>query len=196
MIVWFVVGAVALFGLGAAIVARKRRGERPRLPPSEPAFAATESTPPSSDGAQSAVRCGSRREQRAVELYERAETGLCLYCDKHASHQVPEVRLIRSALDPLYRRLNVVPVNRWAIVLHHSVDDPFLLCEAHHAIARSHLERRMADNQVEYAAFVEKQRHAMYAYTTYELDERMLSDAQQIRRGRSKSDKPATTKKL
>ncbi len=81
----------------------------------------------------------------------------------------------------MYLWANVVPINRWRIEETPDVRFPHMLCEQHHAIARSHLERRIAENQVDYARFVEGQRNEMYAYTRYELDERMLADVNSIK---------------
>jgi hypothetical protein len=145
---------------------------------------ARESTPPSSDGAKSVARAITPREQRQEEIRARRDTSMCLYCDKQASFATPQLVLIRPLLDPLYRRLNVVPVNRWKIVLEPDTEALHDVCTTHQAIARSHLERKVAENQVDYAAFVERQRFEMYSYETYELDERMLDDANVARRGK------------
>lgn len=175
--------ALALVGL----VVRSRRGARALPPPpvlAEDSSEATASTPPSSDGARSVARAGTPREQRILEINERSYTGMCLYCEKHASRQIPQLKLIRSTFDRIQLRVNLVPINRWAIELHPDVSIPHLLCEQHHAIARSHLERRIAENQVDYASFVERQRHEMYEYVTFGLDERMAADVNVIKRGR------------
>lgn len=97
---------------------------------------------------------------------------------------MPQLQLIRPVLDPLYRYLNVVPVNRWKIEVTLDITVPLDLCEAHHAIARGHLERRMAETQLEYAHFTEKQRHEIYEFEAYALDERMLEDANAIKRNK------------
>jgi hypothetical protein len=145
---------------------------------------APESTPPISDGVRSVARGTTPREVRQEEMRLRRATGLCLYCEKRANSQTPHLTLIRSPFDPIYRYLNVVPVNRWkidvALVSESSPD----LCETHAAIARSHLERRIAENQVDYASFVERQRNEMYEFERYALDERMLDDANAAKRGK------------
>jgi hypothetical protein len=147
---------------------------------------AADSTPPSSDGVKVAARSGGTtpREQRQEDIRIRHETGLCLYCDKTASHVIPLLRQIRPVLDPLYRYLNVVPVNRWKIDVDLTSDQARPLCETHHSIARSHLERKIAENQVDYATFVERQRHEMYEFVEFALDERMLDDANAVKRGK------------
>lgn len=147
---------------------------------------AADSTPPSSDGVKLAVRSGglTPREQRQEDIRIRHETRLCLYCDKPASHVIPKLRQIRPVLDPLYRYLNVVPINRWKIEVEQLSDQARPLCETHHSIARSHLERKVAENQVDYAGFVERQRHEMYEFVEYALDERMLDDANAVKRGK------------
>lgn len=150
---------------------------------------ATPSTPPSNDGAQPVVRLMTGtaltpREVRAGAIRERCEQGLCLYCDRNASRALPEVRLIKPLLDPLWRRLNVVPVNKWKIVTDVGVDAPYKVCDAHSATARSHLEQRMAENSVAYAKFVVQQRDEMFEFVEFALDEIMLQDSDRIRRKR------------
>lgn len=149
----------------------------------------TESTSPSSDGAKANGRSGGpvSREQRACDREQRYETGLCLYCDKNATQPLPNIVLLRSAFDWVYRRLNVVPMNRWKVVLDAGLFDeapPKLVCPNHATIARSHLERHLAETQVDYARFVENQRDELLEYTEYGMDERMLADAIRIRRGK------------
>jgi len=155
---------------------------------------ATPSTLPSNDGAPSVVRLMTGpaltpREVRATAIRERCELGLCLYCDRHACRALPEVRLIKPLLDPLWRRLNVVPVNKWKIVTDVGVDAPYKVCDAHSATARSHLEQRMAENSVSYAKFVVQQRDEMFEFVEFALDEIMLQDSDRIRRKRP--EKPA-----
>jgi hypothetical protein len=147
---------------------------------------AIESTPPSFDGVKVVARSGglTPREQRQEDIRIRYETRMCLYCDKTASHVIPQLKQIRPVLDPLYRYLNVVPVNRWKIEVDLGIEAARPLCETHHSIARSHLERRVAENQVDYAAFVERQRHEMYEFEAHALDERMLDDANTVKRGK------------
>lgn len=152
----------------------------------------TASTPPSNDGAAIVVRPTPTttsqqltvREVRATAVRDRAESGLCLYCDRTACRSIPQVKLIKPLLDPLWRRLNVVPVNKWKIVTTPPVDVPFLVCESHQATARGHLEQRMAENNVAYAKFVVQQRDDMFELVEYGLDEIMLQDSDRIRRKR------------
>lgn len=184
------VAVVALFLIVAKLLHRRsaRKLEAAMVAPIAPAsFALRDSVPP--EGAKSPPRAVTPREQRQEEVRARRDTGLCLYCDKLAAFATPQLVLIRPLLDPLYRRLNVVPVNRWKIVLEPSTEAPHDVCTTHQAIARSHLERKVAENQVDYATFVERQRHEMYAYETYALDERMLDDANEVKRGK-KQRKP------
>lgn len=126
----------------------------------------------------------SPREIRQEEIKVRQETALCRYCDKPAEFAVPRLKQIRPLFDVLYRYLNVVPVHRWKIEIEPPIDVPHELCEAHHAIARGHLEKKIAENQVDYAAFVERQRNEMYEFEQYALDERMLDDANSLKQGK------------
>ena len=159
-------------------------------------FEAIESTPPFSDGVRVVARStATPREQRQEEIHQRQDTGLCLYCDKRAAFSIPLLKQIRPVLDPVYRYLNVVPVHRWKIEITPTSESVAELCEVHHAIARSHLERRIAENQVDYAGFVERQRHEMYEFEVYALDERMLDDANTVKRGK-KQKKMAEVRNL
>jgi hypothetical protein len=126
----------------------------------------------------------SPREQRAEQARARRETGACLYCSLPASRATPRLVPVRPLLDPLYRRLGAVPVNRWRLELEPGTDAPIDVCEAHQSLARAHLERRVAEVQVEYAAFVERQRAQLYEFGAYGLDERMAREASDTRRGR------------
>lgn len=153
----------------------------------------TPSTPPSNDGGTSVVvrppapptqLALTPREVRALSIRDRLETGLCLYCDKHASRSLPQVKLIRPLLDPLWRRLNVVPVNKWKIVTDVGVDAPFAVCDPHQEIARSHLEEYMAQNTAAYAGSVVRQRGEMFEFVEHGLDEVMDQEALRIRRKR------------
>ena len=137
-----------------------------------------DSSPPVIEGSK------APRERRQDEIKFRRDTKMCLYCDKPADHVVPQLKQLQPLLDPLYRYLNVVPVNRWKIELEPGIEVPQDVCRVHHAIARSHLERKIAENQVDYASFVERQRHEMYEFVEYSLDERMLDDANTIKRGK------------
>lgn len=188
MMIYLILGGVALICLIGGVISW-RRGGRPQLPPPEPAsFEASASMPPSSSGAYRDGRAGTRRELRPLEIAERAQTGLCLYCGDHASHQVPQLRLVRSLFDPLYRWLNVVPMNRWAIELHADISVPFLLCTQHHAIARSHIERLITETRLDYALFAENHHRALYEFVSFGLDERMNADAIVIRNHGGEAD--------
>lgn len=183
---FLITGSVGMF-YATVRKTKKEKEAAPATPPFDSTgnfFETKENTPPSSDGARSVVRPTTQREQRLDEIKARRETGLCLYCDKRATHVVPQITLLRPLLDPLYRRLNVVPVNHWAIDIAPGIEIPHDICGNHHAISRGHLERRIAENQVDYAAFVERQRHEMYEYEVYALDERMLDDANTVKRGK------------
>jgi hypothetical protein len=155
------------------------------LDPTDPSSEASESVTPSSDGVKPvAPRPGTPREKRREEILARQQTRACLYCEKRARFAMPQLHLIRPLLDPLYRYLNVVPVNRWQIEVTLDITVPLDLCEAHHAIARGHLERRLTELQLEYATFTERQRHEIYEFEAYALDERMLDDATAIKRNK------------
>jgi hypothetical protein len=182
---------MSVIGLFVFAITRKRAEEAALatlpFPSTHDVSDQRESTPPSSDGVKSAARSGgtTQREARQEEIRARFQTQLCLYCDKRATHIVPRLKQITPKFDRLYRYLNVVPITRWEIIVdkQHS-SDACPLCETHHGIARSHLERRVAENQVDYAAFVERQRNEMYEFEEYALDERMLDDANTVKRGK------------
>ena len=191
----------ALF-IGATKLRKKEGAVDERLPFSEPSQldAARDSTPPSSDGVKLVVKGGGNtaRELRKEELRARAESGLCLYCDFPATNPQPVLSLPSSIFDQLYRRLGVVPVARWVVKPNPrsvwgtlfkdsktvNATRPVCLCDTHHAMACSHLERKVAENQTDYAGFVSKQRLEMYEYQAFGLDEHMLNDTNEIRRGK------------
>lgn len=175
---------VIALGIFALVARSKRQGARTLPPPPVQAddfSEATASTPPSFEGARSAAHSGTPRERRLREIEEREQTGLCLYCDRPATRQVPQVRLVLSIFDWLYRKMNRVPANEWQIDVHPDVRFPHLLCDQHQPIARSYLEGFVADEQSGYARFVEKQRVSMYTYVSHGLDEKMVNDADTIR---------------
>jgi len=172
------------------LVVRKRREGRALPPPplrADDSLLAPESTPLSFDGVRSAVRSGTPREERVRAIEDREQTGLCLYCDRPATRQVPQVMLVLSWFDRLYRKMNRVPANEWEIDVHPDVRVPHLLCDQHQPIARSHIEGYIADESASYARFVEKQRRDMYEFTAHALDERMLADATAIKSAGTRS---------
>lgn len=192
--------------LFVAAMRMRRTGAAKELPPfSEggPSDAPRDSTPPISDGLKLVAKTGgaTAREQRKEETRARIATRLCLYCDLPATEAQPIVVLPISWLDGVYRKIGVVPVARWVVRPRPrggifaaffatseqiAAAHPVCLCATHHAIARSHLERKVAENQTDYAAFVSKQRLEMYEYQAHGLDETMLNDANEIRRGKQR----------
>lgn len=175
---------VVALGIFALVARSKRQGARALPPPpvqAEDFSEATASTPPSFEGARSAARAGTPREQRILDIEEREQTGRCLYCERPATRQVPQVMLVLSLFDRLYRKMNRVPANEWVIEVHPDVRHPHLLCDQHQPIARSYLEGHIAEEQASYAHYVEKQRRDMYEYISHGLDEKMLADANAIR---------------
>lgn len=182
------------------LLARKRREARALPPPPQRAVAssaAEESTATSFDGAPLDAPAGTPRERRFREIEDREQTGLCLYCDRPATRQVPQVQLVLSWFDRLYRKFNRVPANEWVIDVHPDLRFPHLLCEQHQPIARSYLEGVIAEEQAAYAHFVEKQRRDMYEFVSHGLDERMVADANAIKgvnepKGRRRAKPPAT----
>lgn len=192
---WYeVVLAVAALFMAVALykIARDRQAQRHGVegPAREAPFAlddnssgASDSTPPSYVGATSAARpTTTARERRAQEIRERAASGACLYCERDALRAVPQLDQPRSFLDPIHRRLNVVPVQRWVINLTPDVSVPLLVCERHQATARGHLDKKLADYSVARAAFDEAQRDDIYDFVEYGLDERMLEDVQRAKK--------------
>lgn len=195
----FVVLALFLF---ATKMRRSEAASTGQLPFSESSSndVARDSTPPSSDGVKLVVKGGgsTARELRRDEQRARVETGLCLYCEFPATKPQPILSLPSTFLDGLYRRFGVVPVARWVVrpnprtgadamwlnAAHLNATRPICLCETHHAMACSHLERKVAENQTDYAGFVSKQRLEMYEYQAFGLDEHMLNDTNEIRRGK------------
>lgn len=146
----------------------------PSIPP--------ESAQNSSDGARSAVRAGmSPREALEAELRDRAASGRCLICPERATHAMPRRSLVRSFLDPLFRYYGIVASDRYRIDVHVEVDHPPCLCQSHHLIARSALERKSAEMTERYAAFVEKGRYEMLEYERFEVFETVLAHEQEIR---------------
>lgn len=194
--VFWLVGIFAVSGLLLVLVqgrrwwlARRLAAEPAPFAEGDGSSAQAESTPPSSDGVKSVGRSGGpvSREQRALDREQRALSGVCLYCEKPATKPVPRIVLLRSAFDWVYRRLNVVPMNRWKVALGPGLfADPWEtdVCPDHSEIARSHLERHIAETQLDYARFVENQRDELLEFTEYGMDERMLADANRIRRGK------------
>ena len=136
------------------------------------------------------------REQRELAIVTRVTECLCRYCDSKAIKQMPVLELINSPLDWLYRYLNVVPIARWRIVIQRGIDFPFELCAKHQEIARGHLERKIAENQVDYATFVERLRNEMYEYERFALDEKMREELEVIKKGKSKKTIPANVTPL
>lgn len=184
--------AIALFGL--LFRAAKRRHDQaagsggpsregPFVGPGDTSSAATESTPPSLPGASTFARpTTTTRERRALEILERAASGACLYCERDALRAIPQLDQPRSILDPIHRRLNVVPVQRWVINLTPDVSVPLRVCEVHQATARGHLDKKLADYAAARAAFDEAQRDEIYDFIEYGLDERMNEDVQKAKK--------------
>lgn len=112
----------------------------------------------------------------------RDASGLCRFCERPSRAVMPRLELVRAPLaDWLARHFNVVPVNQWKIeiggLLH-------VVCQHHHDLARAKLDRRVAEMQVEYADYVEKQRVAVYEYVRYGLFEVMSGEAVAIKKPR------------
>lgn len=192
---------LAMFAI-ASRSRRKTEAAKELLPFSESSEsgAARDSVPPTSDGVKLVAKSGgsTARELRKEDIRQRQATKLCLYCDLVSTQPQPVLKLSKSALDWLYLKLGVVPVSRWAVdpdprhwfsVWNMTAEQiqlahPICLCSTHHAMARSHLERKVAENQSDYATFVSKQRLEMYEFQQHALDEVMSNDANEIRRGK------------
>lgn len=197
-----VLATVVVLFVGALRMGKNKEAAK-ELPPfsnSSSADPQRDSTPPISDGLKLVAKSGgvTAREQRKEDLRSRIGTKLCLYCDLPATEPQPIVSLPISWLDGFYRKIGVVPVARWVVdpnprkwwsfVTSEQLDvaHPCCLCDTHHAIARSHLERKVAENQTDYASFVSKQRLEMYEYQAHGLDETMQNDTNEIRRGKQR----------
>lgn len=101
----------------------------------------------------------------------------CRYCGKPGGFPVPQMMLVRPMADWMYRRLGVVPLRRWRVEVNPGVEAPTHLCEVHQEMARGHLERRLAESHVEYAAFCEKQILDMHDFAESGLDALMKKNA-------------------
>jgi len=161
-------------------VARDKRKVSVEAMPAETEAPVRKSNPPEI----SPPRRLSEREQRDVDIRARYETGCCLYCDRSATHARPRVKLVTSLLDPLYRRLGVVPRDQYQLEVHSRTESDIQLCEDHHVIARSRLECKLAEISGAFAQHVIRERDGMIRFQRYEVDEDMKNEAETTRRGK------------
>lgn len=138
------------------------------------------------ENAQTPPTYSTPREALEGYYQDRIKTGVCCFCQAKAIKQMPALELISSYLDGLYRYLNVVPLARWKIVIERDVSVPNALCEKHHEMARGHLESKIAENQTNYATFIEKVRIEMYEFERFGILEKMKDEVETIKRGKSK----------
>lgn len=130
------------------------------------------------------------REAQDQRIRARMLTGQCLFCDERAHKQMPTYKPQRSIFDGVYRMLNVVPLDRYKIVLDRGIDIPFALCEKHHERVRGLFEKRIAKASADVADFFDEQRESLYVFERYELYERVEADMNAAKRGKPKSSTP------
>lgn len=190
-LVYGVVFAMVVAPLGVAIM-RHRRGTQPVVADQE---SANDSGPPSDSGEPPALPAtqslsrrprGTPREQRQSELFERARSGVCLYCEARATHAAPRLVipsknwLDNLLLDKILRRLRIVPFDR------HRLDVDALaehsLCEDHHFLEQARIERKLAQRAMRVADMVLEEREDLYEFMRHGLDEEMSSRADEVRR--------------
>lgn len=160
----------------------------PSSPPAAP------STPPTDS--QDSQKPLTGREAQDQRIKARIQTRLCLFCDEHAYKQMPTFKPQRSLLDGVYRMLNVVPLDRYKIVLDRGIEVPFTLCEKHHERVRGLFEKRIAKAAADVADFFDEQRQNLYIFERYELYERVDTDMNAAKRGKPKVLPTPTTKNV
>lgn len=149
----------------------------------------TSSMPPGAsltDTQDSTGKPATGRDALELKIKTRAQTGMCLFCDEHAHKQMPTFKPQRSLLDGLYRMLNVVPLDRYKIVLDRGVEGPHVLCEKHHERVRGLFEKRIAKSAADVADFFDEQRQSLYIFERFEVIERVESDMNAAKRGKPK----------
>ena len=131
------------------------------------------------------------RERMDAEIKDRLDTGHCLFCDDRAVMQMPTFHPQRSPLDGLYRMLNVVPLDRYKILIQRGIEIPAAACEKHHERIRGLFEKRIAKVSMETADFFDSQRLNLYVFERYEVYERVHTDMQTAKKA---DTDPKTTK--
>jgi hypothetical protein len=99
----------------------------------------------------------------------------CRLCDRPAAHATPAIRHARPLLDGLLRRLGVVPVVRFQLVLDLGLA-PADLCELHFYRARSLLEVQLGSVPAAYAEWVDEQTRRLIEYQRDGLHARLAAD--------------------
>lgn len=189
----FIAVVVLLVGLTVVLTRKREQEVRENASPFvETGSEEPISIVPSSDGVKSAARPTTPRDQRLEDIKARAKTGLCLYCECRAQKSMPKIVPERGWLNNyLHRRTGSVAMDRY--VLSTSASSVSTLCEDHWHIATGLLEKRLTELNSDYTEFADKQRSAVYEFQMFAMDEKLLADAQEVRKGR-KSRKAAEAK--
>jgi hypothetical protein len=186
---WIILGVVVAIALIVYVMrrmAQRRAEQEPTTPLHVTVTRATDSTPPSlpppNDDRLTA------REKRQEEIRRHVGSHFdrrhCLYCTFQALKPMPVFKPVRSIFDAALRRLGVSRLDRWYVEINPGIESPQVLCERHFERARGLMELELAEVSAEGAAFMDKLRRRVQTYETYELDEQLLNDVQETKKGK------------
>lgn len=134
----------------------------------------------------------SARESRNEVLRVRCKDGLCRHCDEQARFPMPQLVRQSSVFDWLYRRLNVVSLNRYKLVIKPGTDAEPELCALCLDLVCGRKEKEIIEIASETAGFFDKQRLRVYVFERHECDELVQADVLEARRPRKKKQAAAT----
>lgn len=138
----------------------------------------------------------SAREARWEVLRVRRKDGLCRHCDDEARYPMPVLVRQSSLFDWVYRRLNVVSLNRYKLVINPGTDAPAELCGLCRDIVCGRKEKEIVEVAAETAGFFDKQRMRVYVFERHECDEVVQADVLEARRPRKKKQAAAPSNVL
>jgi hypothetical protein len=126
----------------------------------------------------------SQRESRADVITARVKAGECIYCQDPAWLPQPVLVPQMSFWDRLYRRLNVVSLNRYRLLLKRDTDIKPEVCHACYMLVLGRKERETIDVASDMASYFDKQRLRVYIFERYGCDEAVLADVLEARQAK------------
>ena len=147
--------------------------------PSSPAVnTPAEGAPPSTP------RKLTAREQRREDIEARAQKAdaPCLYCLADAQYPFPYAEFTVPSFDVGALFTGDLP-HHWRVRAPDPEDAAPVLCAAHHTIARSAVELRIAQAHTAYVGWVAAQKEELHEFAAHGLDETMRAEALRVSKG-------------
>ena len=143
-----------------------------------------EDVPAPTDAPALPARALTARERRHEEIRTLASGDRCLYCAQEAQRPFPFAAFSAPNWDVHALATGDLP-RHWRVREPVSDDVAWVLCVAHHTLARTAVELRAAQAHADYVAFVASQKESLVEFTLHGLDESLRAEAERVRRGRN-----------